>query len=320
MNWKNKKVLVTGASGFIGKNLIIRLLNEGAIVKGIYNKNPIDIQNENLESIKVNLLDRYDVRENIKDVDYMVICAAYVGGAEKLLEEPMKFVTDKTIMDLYSLEAAYLNGIKNIVYIGSGMSYHESNKPLTEDIAMVGEPWDKYFFGGWSRRYSEVVCRMYAEKIDNPINITSVRIDNIYGPYDSYKWEKSHVMAALIRKAVEKMNPFEVWGDGKDYKDFIYVDDVVEGILLALYNVNGFNLYNIASGINYTINEVLDIILKKANYSDVKIIYNNDKPKMIPYKVTSIEKAKKELGFLPKTNIEDGIEKTIEWYLNNYKE
>ncbi len=317
MNWKGKKVLVTGASGFIGKNVVLKLLSEGAVVKGTYNKHKPNIKNENFQAIKVDLLNREDTRSKIKEVEYMVMCAAYVGGAEKLLKEPMRFVTDKTIMDLLTLEAAYENKITNIVYISSGMAYKESKEPLTEDMAFDGEPWDKYFFGGWSRRYTEVVSRMYAEKINNPINITCLRIDNIYGPYDSFKWEKSHVMAALIRKAVERMAPFEVWGDGQDYKDFIYVEDIVQGVLLALKQTNGYNLYNIASGKNYTINEILKIILDNTNYSNAKIIYNDDKPRMIPFKKTSIEKAKSELGFAPSVDIEEGIIRTIEWYKNN---
>ena len=197
------------------------------------------------------------------------------------------------------------------------MGYAESRFPLTEEHAMDGEPYEKYYFGGWSRRYTEIICKMYAEKINNPMNISVIRIDNIYGPYDSFSEKKSHVTAALIRKVVERHNPLEVWGDGLDYKDFIYVEDLVDGALLALKSAMGFNLYNIASGQNVTVNELLHIILKVDGYENVSIVYNMDKPTMIPYKVTCIDKAKKDLGFEAKTSLEEGISKTIKWYRQN---
>lgn len=309
------KIIVTGSSGFVGTNTCLRLLEEGHEVVGIYHNKQPQISHPNFSTKCADLTNRDECREAFNvGADAIIMTAAYVGGAEHLLQHPMRFVTDTTVINLYVLEAAYANGISKVVYISSGMVYPERRDALTEDMAFIDDPYEKYFFGGWSRRYSEVVCRMYAEKIPNPVDVTVLRIDNLYGPYDSFRWKKSHVMAALIRKAVERMDPFEVWGDGKDYKDFIYIEDLVQGIILALNNMKGFKVFNIASGENHTINEALEMILEAADYKDAKIVYNASKPTMIPYKRMSIDKARNELGFEPKYTLGEGIEKTVKWY------
>ena len=313
-----ERIIVTGCAGFVGTNVCLKLLSEGYEVVGIYHKKAPLIKNECFKAVQADLSDREQCHMALnQNAVGLVMTAAYVGGAEHLLQYPMRFVTDTTVINLYVLESAHLNGIKKVVYISSGMVYPERRDPLVEEWGMLGDPYEKYFFGGWSRRYTEVVCRMYAEKISHdlkPLNITILRIDNLYGPYDSFRWEKSHVMAALIRKSVERMDPFEVWGDGKDYKDFIYIDDLVRGVCLALSVCEGFQIYNIASGENHTINEVLEIILEETDYTDANVQYNTSKPMMIPYKRMSIEKARKVLGFEPQVSIREGIRRTVDWY------
>lgn len=318
-----KTAVITGASGFIGTNIMLKLLSEDVKVVAVYHKNQPKYSDRGITWVQADLSKpeecdsvfrkAAEISEN-GEIDYLVMTAAYVGGAEKLLNSPMAFVTDTTVLNLYVLQSAYQFRVHKTLYVSSGMGYAESREPLVEEKAMEGEPYEKYYFGGWSRRYIEVVCRMYAEKIKAPMNISVIRIDNVYGPWDSFKWEKSHVAAALIRKVVERHDPIEVWGDGKDYKDFIYVGDLAVGALLALKHAKGFQLYNIASGRNVTVNELLRVILEADGYTDARIIYNANKPTMIPYKVTSIEKAKRELGFEPQTPLEDGIRRTIQWY------
>ncbi len=319
----SRTAVITGASGFIGTNIMLRLLREDIRIVAVYHRRQPKYIDDRITWVQADLSKAKECDSVFKkaaevsengEIDYLVMTAAYVGGAEKLLNSPMAFVTDTTVLNLYVLQSAYRFKVHKTLYVSSGMGYAESREPLVEERAMEGEPYEKYYFGGWSRRYIEVVCRMYAEKIKDPMNISVIRIDNVYGPYDSFAWEKSHVAAALIRKVVERHNPVEVWGDGKDYKDFIYVEDLAEGAVLALENAKGFHLYNIASGKNVTVNELLSMILEADNYTNAKIVYNATKPTMIPYKVTSIEKAKKELGFHPSVELRDGLIRTIRWY------
>ena len=310
---ENKKILVTGGGGFVGTNIIRKLVAEHAEVTSTCHSKIPRFPVEGVEYTRVDLTNKEDCRKVTAGKDAVVLTAAFVAGAQGMLARPMGLVTDTVIMNLRMLEAAYENGVKKCIYISSGMVYPFSKEPLTEDRGFEGDPFEKYFTGGWSRRFIEVVCRMYAEKL-KAMDITVLRIDNLYGPCDKFEQNKSHVMASLIRKAVERMDPLEVWGDGKDYKDFIYIEDLAEGVALALKKAGGYNVYNLATGRNITINEALQIILKCADYEDARIVYNADMPTMIPYKVLCVDKARRELGFEAKTTLEEGIAKTIAWY------
>lgn len=307
------KVLVTGGGGFVGTNVIKRLVAEGFSVTGTYHTAPPRFPVEGADYVYADLTQKEDCHRATKGMDAVVLTAAFVPGAQGIVARPMDLATDTAIMNLRTLEAAHENGVKKCVYISSGIVYPFSKDPLTEDMGYIGDPYDKYFTAGWTRRFVEVVCRMYAEKL-KVMDITALRFDNPYGPCDKFERKHSHVMAALIRKAVERMDPFEVWGDGKDYKDFIYVEDLADCIALALKKASGYNVYNLSSEHNVTINDALRIILKYADYENANIVYKADMPTMIPYKVLCVDKAKRELGFKAKTTLEEGIKKTIAWY------
>lgn len=310
---RGKKILVTGGGGFVGTNVIKRLISEGCSVTGTYHSTLPRFAVDGADYVQADLTKKEDCHRVTQGMNAVILTAAFVAGAQGMLASPMGLVTDTVIMNLRMLEAAQENGVEKCIYISSGMVYPFSKQPLKEEDGYLGDPFDKYFTGGWSRRFIEVVCRMYAEKLKT-MDITVLRLDNLYGPCDRFERTRSHVMASLIRKAVERMDPFEVWGDGRDYKDFIYIEDLAEGIVLALKKVSGFNVYNLASGRNVTINDALKIILRCADYEEAHIVYNTTMPTMIPYKVLSVEKARRELDFEAKTSLEEGIKKTMEWY------
>jgi GDP-L-fucose synthase len=164
------------------------------------------------------------------------------------------------------------------------------------------------------KRFSEILCRMYAEKIRQPMKTVIVRPANIYGPYDDFEWATSHVVPALIRKVVERHDPIEVWGDGNDIKDLIYVDDFIQGMLLAMERIDTFDPVNIATGRACSIKDVLRTILRVDGYADARITFNTSKPTMIPKRLIDVTKAKRLLGFEAGTSIEEGIRKTVQWY------
>jgi GDP-L-fucose synthase len=165
------------------------------------------------------------------------------------------------------------------------------------------------------KRFTEVLCQMYCEKIKKPMAAIVVRPANIYGPFDDFEWATSHVLPALIRKAVERHDPLEVWGDGKDIKDFIYIDDFIDGILLAMEKLQGFKPLNIATGNPVDIKSALKIILCACDYKDAKIVFNNSKPTMIPKRLIDVSLAQKTIGFHAKVSFEEGLTKTVKWYM-----
>jgi len=164
------------------------------------------------------------------------------------------------------------------------------------------------------KRYTEIVCEQYSTKIAKPMPTVVVRPANMYGPLDDFEWETSHVLPAFVRRVVERHNPIVIWGDGSDIKDFIYIDDFIDGAILAMEKIETFEIVNIASGNQYCLRDCLNTIIKLDGYESARVEYDTAKPVMIPKRLIDTTKAQKLLGFKAKTPIEKGLRKTIEWY------
>jgi len=316
-SFKGKKILITGGAGFVGTNLIKRFLELGVedVRATIHRKEP-SILNKAVDYVRCDLTEKADCRRISKGIDYVFMCAANTSGAAVMEKTPLVHVTPNVVMNTLVLEAAYEAGAKKVLFISSNTVYPVTDYPVAEDEA-GGDLFEKYFCVGWMKRFTEILCRMYAQKIKNSMKTVVVRPANIYGPYDDFEWETSHVIPALIRKVVERHDPVEIWGDGNDIKDLIYIDDFIEGMLLAMEKIEEFNPINIGTGRPYSIKEALADILAADNYAEAKITFNSSKPTMIPKRLIDVSKAKELLGFQAKTEFREGVKKTVEWYKNN---
>lgn len=215
-----KSFFITGAAGFVGTNIIRRLLalNEDLRIIATYHHTFPRLYSPKITYIQLDLRIPHVCDPYLKNIDYVIMAAGYVGGASLIQNSPESFLTDSTLITLNVLSS--LQNSKKVLFISSSMVYPESKHPLKETDAFQGEPFYKYFSGGWGKRIGEIVCKQYAYRINNPIKLSIIRIDNIYGPYDNFSTTSSHVVASLIRKAVNKQNPFEIWGTGEESKDF----------------------------------------------------------------------------------------------------
>jgi len=317
--FKNSKILVTGGSGFIGINLIKRLLNEGANIRAtLHSKGPVIID-DRIEYIKGDLRLEEFCAEAVDGVEYVFMCAANTSGAKVMATTPLVHLTPNMLMNIQMLQAAYSAGVSKFLFVSTNTVY-----PLTDfavkESDVTNEFYESYHIVAWMKRFTEIVCDMYSTRIKNPMKTVVVRPGNLYGPHDKFDWEKSKVIPAIIRRAIERHDPFEVWGDGMDLKDFLYIDDLIDGLILAMERINEFEPINLASGIPVTIRDVLGEILKSADYEDADIQYDSSKPSMIPKRMIDISLAKKQLGFNPKVNLEDGIQRTVDWYRAFYKD
>jgi len=316
--FKNAKVLVTGGAGFVGINLINRLLDEGAQVRAtLYNKDPV-IKDHRIEYIRGDLRLEEDCEKVVDGMDYIFMCAANTSGAKVMSTTPLVHLTPNMLMNIQMLQAAYTFGVKKFLFISTNTVY-----PLTDfavkESDVTNEFYESYHIVAWMKRFTEIVCEMYSNRIKEPMKTIVVRPGNLYGPYDKFDWEKSKVIPAIMRRAIERHDPFEVWGDGMDLKDFLYIDDCIDGLILAMENLDEFEPINIASGIPVTIRDVLIQILKSADYDDADVQYDSSKPTMIPKRMIDISLAKEKLGFEPKVSLQDGIHKTVQWYKEYYK-
>jgi len=327
MCFKDKNVLVAGASGFTGTNLVKRLLEEGANVRGtLHNQAPQEIfvsenkyTHDRLDYVRGDLTDRRFCTQSVEGMDYVFMCAANTSGASVMENEPLAHVTPNVLMNTLMLEASHKAGVKKFLFMSSTTVYPIAEHALKEDD-VTDEFFDKYYCVGWMKRFSEIMCEMYSTKIKNPMTTIIVRPGNLYGDYDDYEWDTSHSTAALIRRVVERHDPLIVWGDGSDLKDITYISDLIDGMILAMEQIEEFDIVNIASGKSYSIKETLDIILEADGYLDATVEYDTTKPTMIPKRLIDITKAECLLGFTPKIDLKSGIEKSIKHYKDSLKD
>jgi len=308
---QNKNILVAGASGFIGTNLSMKLLKLGAKVRGVICKNELRIQNDNLSWVRGNLMDENFCNKAVQNIDYVFMCAGNTAGASVIEKNPLAHVTPNLIMNSLMLQAACNAGVEKFIFISSSTVYPDLPKPMAESD-MQFDFFDKYYFMGWTNAFSEILCRMHGEKLKTMSTIV-IRPSDAYGPYDNYEWETSHVLPSLIRKVVEGHNPIEVWGNGHDVRNFIFIDDLTEGIIKCANDLNGFEIINLASEKSHSIIDALKTILNITKKKNVEIVLNSSKPTTIASRFLDITKAKTLIDFCPSITFEDGIKRTVDW-------
>ncbi len=316
---KNKNILVTGGSGFVGTNLLKKLLKSEANLFATINNTKPSIEDSRITYIKGDLEIKENCIEAVKDIDYVFMCAANTSGANIMARTPLVHLTPNILMNMQMLEAAYEAKVEKFLFISTNTVYPLTDFPVKEDD-VTNEFYESYHIVAWMKRFTEIVCDMYSTRIINPMKTIIVRPGNLYGPYDKFDWEKSKVLPALMRRAIERQDPFEVWGDGNDLKDFLYIDDFIDALVVAISKIETSNPVNIASGIPITIKEALKEILRAADYEDAKVKFDASKPSMIPKRLINIDQAREILGLNPKVDFSKGIKKTIDWYKIFYAE
>lgn len=312
---EGQPVLVTGASGLVGTNLIQRLLLAGAKVRATVHRKQPTILNKEIEYAEADLTREEDCRRVVEGRRYIFMFAANTSGAATIAATPMVHVTPNVVMNSRMLEAAYQAGAEKFLWLSSTTGYPPTgDRPVREEEMFDGEPYDKYYFVGWMKRFTEILCRMYGEKLPRRMTTIVLRPTNIYGPHDDFEPATSHVTPALVRKVVERQAPLEVWGTGDDVRDLIFVDDMVEAIVSAMETVEGHSAINIGLGKAYSVKQVLQMILEIDGYRNPKVVFNSSKPTMIPIRLVDTARAQATLGFKAKTDLREGLQRTIEWY------
>jgi GDP-L-fucose synthase len=315
--YAGKRVLVAGASGFVGTNLARALGSLGATVRGTYltRRPAVDLTNVNF--CKSDLTSYEDCLKATADIDYVFMAAANTSGAAVIERKPLAHLTPNVIMNSQILAASHENQVEKFCFISSNTVYPVTERAVREEDVNF-EFFDKYFIVGWMKLFSEKMAEMYATRISNPMSALVVRPGNLYGPHDKFTWEESKVVAALIRKAVEKRDPLQVWGDGNDLKDFLYIDDFISGLLEAFTIDQQFQIINIASGYPVTVKEVLSEILEAANYDGARVEFDGEMPTMLPKRLINVEKIESLSNWRSKTSLAEGIRATVNWYKAAY--
>lgn len=308
---RKSKVLICGASGFIGRNIAERLAKRNDMrVFGTYFNTKPDIKGVSL--IRVDLTKEEEVGNAISGKDIVIQAAAVTSGAKDILEKPYLHVTDNAIMNSLIFKSCFDHKVRHVVFFSCTVMYPIKNK-LVKEQDFNFEITDKYFGVGWTKVYLEKMCEFYS-KISKT-KYTAIRHSNVYGPYDKYDLDKSHFFGATITKVLKnKNNNIVVWGDGSEKRDLLYISDLVDFVENILKRQKEqFELINVGLGRNFS---VKDVVRKIIEISDKKISleFDNSKPTIKFDLAVDISKARKKYNWEPKISLEEGIRKTIDWY------
>jgi GDP-L-fucose synthase len=315
--YTGKNVLVTGAAGITGHAAVKRLLAEGANVRAtVYSNRGLKIDPQpNLEVVKCDLMKHEDCMMVLKDIDVVFNFVAFIRGAKGQTEygNALDLVRNNLFTSINMIDAAVRSKTPLFGFIGSSTMYPDVSHPVNEDEAYDAEPHKLYRGVGWMKRYVEQVIRYYQDISETKFGV--VRTTAIYGPHDAFN-ENGHAIPQLILKADAGMNPFEVWGDGTQTRDFIYVDDVVDAVMTVVEKAPTGRPYNASTGKGTTVTELVETITDVYGYKP-EFNYDTTKPTMIPVRLVDVSRIKDEVGWEAKTSLKEGLEKTIEWYKNN---
>lgn len=318
-----RKVLVCGATGFMGRN-IIKYFNSHPD----YETHAVGLKRSLLSHEYdhfhcVDLTNRTQTNDLFEEhsFDVVIQAAANTSGSKDILERPYLHVTDNAIMNSIILQACYDYSVKHFLFLSCGVMYNPDRSPVTEEDFYLDEGIYRRYFGvGWTKVYVEKMCEFFSSL--GRTKHTVIRHSNTYGPHDKYDLEKSHMFGATITKVMNAKDGDEivVWGDGSTERDLLYVDDVVDFINLAIENQEQiYELYNVGYGSSFSVKQIVEKIIKHSE-KDVTIVHDLDKPSINTKLALNSQKALDELGWKPNHTIDEGIRKTIEWYKNNIME
>lgn len=314
-DFAGRSVLIAGGGGFLGTNLALRLLAMGAKLRVTIHGKPLKTGLPGAEIMKVDLRRPEDCARAVAGMDYVFIAAAQTAGAAVMRANPLSQVTPNVLINTLLLEAAYVAGVKRVLFISSGAAYPPTgDRAVSEGEMFDGEPYDAYYSVAWMKRYAELLCRTYATKIAMPMSTVVVRPSNIYGPHDKFDYATSHVTAALMRRVIERLSPLEVWGTGNDVRDLIYIDDFIDGLLAAFSTDQQHLEINICSGKGHSVRQILETLLEVDGYSGADVRYDPTKPSTIPVRLMDNSAARRLLGFEAKVDLAEGFRRTMKWY------
>lgn len=306
---KNKRILVTGGSGFLGSYVVEKLKGRGC--RNIFVPRIEDYDLVRMESVKKVYKDSRP--------DIVIHLAAQVGGIGANRQNPGKFFYDNLMMGVQMIEVGRRIGIEKFVAIGTICSYPKFTPvPFKEENLWDGYPEETNAPYGLAKKMLLVQSQAYRQQYGfNSIFLLPV---NLYGPKDNFNPQTSHVIPALIKKCIDAQKGPEgnldivVWGSGKATREFLYVEDAAEGIILAAQKYNKPEPVNLGAGFEISIKELVRLIAGLTGFKG-RIIWDKSKPDGQPRRCLDTKEAFKEFGFKAKTKLEDGLKKTIDWYL-----
>jgi len=306
LDLSTRRVMVTGGSGFLGQRVVAALKDRG--VREIFVP----------RSAEYNLVEREACRRVIQDgrPDVIIHLAAVAGGIGVNMEEPGRFFFDNLMMGVQLMEEARLGGVQKLVAVGTVCEYPKfAPMPFSEDSLWDGYPEGTNAGYGLAKKMLLVQGQTYRQQYGfNAIHPMPV---NLYGPGDDFNPRTSHVIPALIKKCIEAREngapAIPVWGDGSASREFLYVDDAAEGLVLLTEGYDSPEPVNLGSGQEIMIRDLAPLIAELTGYTG-RIEFDASKPNGQPRRCLDISRAERAVGFRAKTDFRTGLRQTIDWY------
>ena len=309
LDLKNKRILVTGGAGFLGRQVVDQLIKAGAEADKITVPRSKDYDLTVMENCK-RAVDQQDV---------VIHLAAHVGGIGLNREKPAELFYDNLMMGTQLIHAAYEAGVEKFTCVGTICAYPKFTPvPFKEDDIWDGYPEETNAPYGIAKKALLVQLQAYRQQYGfNGIYLLPV---NLYGPEDNFDPSSSHVIPALIRKVQEAQErgdkEIPVWGDGSPTREFLYSEDAARGIVMGTQSYNGAEPVNLGTGYEISIRDLISTICEVMEFKG-EIVYQTDKPNGQPRRCLDTERAKKEFDFTAQVGFKEGLKNTVKWWREN---
>ena len=307
--WKDKKVLVTGAYGFVGQNLMTKL-------QEMRNDVPFTILAPTRQELDLTI--DWDVGSyfNQHKPDIVLHLAGRVGGIGINKAKPAEFFYENLMMGALVMHHAWKNGAQKVVALAAGCGYPKYLQPPYKESDFWSALPDENSIG-YSMAKKNLIIQSWTYREQYGFNSVVLLPANLYGPYDNFNLETSHVVPALVRKFLEAQERGDkevvVWGTGVASREFLYSEDTAVAIIAMAEKVNETGPFNLGTGTETTIKELVETIARLTDFNG-EIVWDTSKPDGQPRRFYDMTKFKEAVGYVPDTTIEEGIKKTIEWY------
>jgi GDP-L-fucose synthase len=308
--WRDKRILVTGGAGFLGTHLVKKLISQRGV-----NPERISIP----RSKDMDLRTWENCMKSVRDVDVVIHLAGRVGGIGYNMKYPATVFYDNAIMGIQLMEAARQEGVEKFITVGTICSYPKFTPvPFKEEDLWKGFPEETNAPYGLAKKMQLVQAQAYRQQYG--LNAIVLFLTNLYGPGDNFSADSSHVIPALISKIhhakVLDSDHIVVWGDGTPTRDFLYVEDAADGILLAAEKYDRDEPLNLGSGEEVSVHDLVSLLCRLMNFKG-RIVWDKSKPNGQPRRCVSIERARKELGWSPQVSLEEGLRQTVKWFVSS---
>ena len=311
-----KKILVCGGSGFIGLNLVKFFKNTNYKIIATY-KTKKPKKTYGARWIQADLTSQKNIKKAMKNCNIVIQCAGISSGAKNMVSKPFIFMGDNVVMNSLLIKEAVQNKIQHFIFLSCSVMYHHASKKLKERDYDPRKQLNKIYEGmALTKVYIENMCKFYAERSNT--KFSALRHSNIYGPHDKFENINAHFMSSVISRSKYSSKKLMVWGEGKEKRDFLYIED----LCLAIKNIMNkqnikFDLVNVSYGKAFSVKNIVEKIKVIMN-KGYNILFDEKKPSIKINILIDNSKMFRKYNWKPKVSIDNGIKKTVSWYLNNF--